>query len=368
MTTRATRSSTAAFEGRRQGPVRQGARDRARGRPRRPRGAFAQGRADGPAAGFALAAVLEREDPRDAFVSNAYAALDALPRGAHASAPRACAAQAQLRERCGPTCAIEPLRGNVDTRLRKLDGGEIRRHRARRRGADAPRPRRAHPRAARHRGRCLPAPGQGALGIECAADAAALRDRLAALTHAPTCARRCAPSARSVARARRQLQLPLAAYAVMNAARAGSIGARRLRRRAAHRARREPGARIRKASARPSRGRCKSRRRSDLRHSDELRRGRGIVVTRPRELAQPLAEAIGAARRAGDPVPGDRDRGAAGARRAAAEPDYQLAIFVSPTAVRMAMRADGGWPADVRRRGDRRAARGASSSAPGSAA
>jgi hydroxymethylbilane synthase len=49
-----------------------------------------KGRADGPAEGFVLAAVLEREDARDAFVSNAYSALAELPHGAW-SAPRACA-------------------------------------------------------------------------------------------------------------------------------------------------------------------------------------------------------------------------------------------------------------------------------------
>ena len=91
-------------------------------RARRSRRAFAEGRADGPAAGFELAAVLEREDPRDAFVSNRYAALDALPQGARASAPRACAAWCSC---CAlrPDLRVEPLRGNLDTRLRKLDEG-----------------------------------------------------------------------------------------------------------------------------------------------------------------------------------------------------------------------------------------------------
>ena len=53
-------------------------------------------------AGFALAAVLEREDPRDAFVSDRHASLDELPQGA-GSAPRACAAWCSCA-RCAPTC------------------------------------------------------------------------------------------------------------------------------------------------------------------------------------------------------------------------------------------------------------------------
>jgi hydroxymethylbilane synthase len=71
--------------------------------------------------GFMLAAITEREDPRDAFVSNHYLDLDQLPGGARigTSSPRR---QAQLRER-DPLLKIEPLRGNVDTRLRKLDEG-----------------------------------------------------------------------------------------------------------------------------------------------------------------------------------------------------------------------------------------------------
>jgi len=73
-------------------------------------------------AGFELAAVLEREDPRDAFVSPRYAALDALPRGAKVgtSSLRRVVQLGALR----PDLVVEPLRGNLDTRLRKLDAGE----------------------------------------------------------------------------------------------------------------------------------------------------------------------------------------------------------------------------------------------------
>jgi hydroxymethylbilane synthase len=71
--------------------------------------------------GFTLAAILAREDPRDAFVSNRYLELAQLPGGARVgtSSPRR---EAQLRER-DPLLQIVPLRGNVNTRLRKLDEG-----------------------------------------------------------------------------------------------------------------------------------------------------------------------------------------------------------------------------------------------------
>lgn len=72
--------------------------------------------------GFQLAAIGEREDPRDAFVSTTHASLDALPAGARvgtSSLRREC----QLRARY-PQLHIEPLRGNVQTRLRKLDEGQ----------------------------------------------------------------------------------------------------------------------------------------------------------------------------------------------------------------------------------------------------
>jgi hydroxymethylbilane synthase len=73
-------------------------------------------------AGFELACVMEREDPRDAFVSNNYASLDQLPQGA-------CVGTSSLRRvvllrDMRPDLKIEPLRGNLDTRLRKLDDGQ----------------------------------------------------------------------------------------------------------------------------------------------------------------------------------------------------------------------------------------------------
>src|SRR5688500_11914333 len=73
-------------------------------------------------AGFALACVLEREDPRDALVSNHFSSLEALPPGAvvGTSSLRRLVLLKALR----PDLKIEPLRGNLDTRLRKLDEGQ----------------------------------------------------------------------------------------------------------------------------------------------------------------------------------------------------------------------------------------------------
>ncbi len=133
--------------------------------------------------GFALAAVLEREDPRDAFVSNRHADLDELPQGASVgtSSLRRVVQLLALR----PDLRIVPLRGNLDTRLRKLDeglcdaivlaaAGLIRLGAgARIRGCFEP-------------GRMLPCAGQGALAIEVRADDPALRQRLGTLAHPPT--------------------------------------------------------------------------------------------------------------------------------------------------------------------------------------
>src|SRR5450830_1943387 len=72
--------------------------------------------------GFALAAVLEREDPRDAFVSNLYSSLDNLPEGSIVGTS-SLRRQALISARF-PHLIIKPLRGNLDTRLRKLDDGD----------------------------------------------------------------------------------------------------------------------------------------------------------------------------------------------------------------------------------------------------
>jgi hydroxymethylbilane synthase len=133
--------------------------------------------------GFVLAAVLEREDPRDAFVSSRYASVAELPAGAvvGTSSLRRVVQLKNLR----PDLRIEPLRGNLDTRLRKLDDG----------GYDAIVLAAAglkrlglaeRIRASFDETSMIPAAGQGALGIEVRSDAAALRAQLAQLVHAPT--------------------------------------------------------------------------------------------------------------------------------------------------------------------------------------
>jgi hydroxymethylbilane synthase len=114
--------------------------------------------------GYALAAVLEREDARDAFVSPRYADLAALPAGA-VLGTSSLRRQAQIAARY-PALEIRPLRGNLDTRLAKLDRGEyaaivLAAAGLKRLGLGA-----------RIRGTlepedCLPAAGQAALGIEC---------------------------------------------------------------------------------------------------------------------------------------------------------------------------------------------------------
>jgi hydroxymethylbilane synthase len=134
-------------------------------------------------AGFALAAVLEREDPRDAFVSPRHADLAELPQGAKVGTSSLRRVVQLLAER--PDLVIEPLRGNLDTRLRKLDEGRydaivLAAAGLMRLGL-----------AERIRGRfttvrMLPAAGQGALAIEVRADDTPLREALATLTDRAT--------------------------------------------------------------------------------------------------------------------------------------------------------------------------------------
>ena len=110
--------------------------------------------------------MLEREDPRDAFVSNRYAALAELPQGAvvGTSSLRRVVQLRALR----PDLRIEPLRGNLDTRLRKLDEGQydaivLAAAGLKRLGlADA------HPRSLRPRREMLPAPGRARWRSRCA--------------------------------------------------------------------------------------------------------------------------------------------------------------------------------------------------------
>lgn len=132
---------------------------------------------------FALVAIGEREDPRDAFVSNQYDRIDDLPKGARvgtASLRRAC----QLRAR-RPDLQVETLRGNVGTRLRKLDAGEFDGILLAAAGLIrlglADRIREVIDPAV-----SLPAVGQGALGFEVRADRTDVADLLQVLNHEPT--------------------------------------------------------------------------------------------------------------------------------------------------------------------------------------
>lgn len=164
--------------------------------------------------GYELAAVLEREDPRDAFVSNDYPGLDALPPGAVVGTS-SLRRQAQIAARY-PHLVIRPLRGNLDTRLSKLDRGEyaaiiLAAAGLKRLGLEA-----------RIRGllsaeQSLPAPGQGAMAIEIRSDDSALHDLLEPLNH---------PATEYAVRAERMVsrvfggscQVPLAAYATVEGA------------------------------------------------------------------------------------------------------------------------------------------------------
>ena len=160
-------------------------------------------------AGFALAAVLEREDARDAWVSNRYAALADLPQGAvvGTSSLRRVVQLAALR----PDLRLEPLRGNLDTRLRKLDAGGYDAIVLAAAGllrlglADRIRSRFAA-------SEMLPCAGQGALAIETRAGDVALIARLKALTDRPT--RLAVAAERAVSRALGgSCSMPLAAHA-----------------------------------------------------------------------------------------------------------------------------------------------------------
>jgi len=162
--------------------------------------------------GFELAAVLEREDPRDALVSPRFATLAELPQGATVgtSSLRRVVQLLSLR----PDLDVQPLRGNLDTRLRKLDAGGydaivLAAAGMKRLGLAARIASVFEPDA------MLPCAGQGALGIEVRADATALRAQLAQLTHRPTWL--ATQAERAVSRALGgSCSMPLAAHATWN--------------------------------------------------------------------------------------------------------------------------------------------------------
>ena len=163
--------------------------------------------------GFCLACVMEREDPRDAFVSSRYANLAALPQGAvvGTSSLRRVALLRAVR----PDLKIEPLRGNLDTRLRKLDEGQydaivlaaagLKRLGLSERIRDTFEP-----------VQMLPSAGQGALGIEVRSARTDVIAALAPLVHQRT--RLAVAAERAVSRAMGgSCSMPLAAFATLDA-------------------------------------------------------------------------------------------------------------------------------------------------------
>ena len=159
--------------------------------------------------GLHIAAVCEREDPRDAFVSNRYAALAALPAGARVGT-------SSLRRQCQlralyPTLDVVTLRGNVNTRLAKLDTGEfdaiLLAVAGLKRLGFGERIREALPITV-----SLPAVGQGAVCIECRVDDPETNRLLAPLDHAAT--RTCVAAERALnAALEGGCQVPIAGYA-----------------------------------------------------------------------------------------------------------------------------------------------------------
>lgn len=159
--------------------------------------------------GFALAATGEREDPRDAFVSVNYARLEDLPSGSVVGTS-SLRRQSQLQARF-PHLRIESLRGNLQTRLRKLDEGQyaaiiLAAAGLKRLGLEERITQFIEPEQS------IPAVGQGALGIEIRADRDDMRSVLAPLNHPDTAA--CVEAERAMSRALAgSCTVPLGAYA-----------------------------------------------------------------------------------------------------------------------------------------------------------
>lgn len=162
--------------------------------------------------GFMLACIGKREDPRDAFVSNDYANLESLPPGSVVGTS-SLRRESQLRARF-PHLKIEPLRGNVQTRLRKLDEGQyaaiiLAAAGLKRLGLGD------RIRDLISSENSLPAVGQGALGIECRADRGDLEALLRPLHDAETAA--CVLAERAMSRALAgSCQVPLGGFAEAN--------------------------------------------------------------------------------------------------------------------------------------------------------
>ena len=161
--------------------------------------------------GLHLASILTREDPTDAFVSNHYASLNALPANARigtSSLRREC----QIKEKF-PDAQVMPLRGNVNTRLAKLDAGDydaiILASAGLKRLGMANRITQSLDASV-----SLPAIGQGAIGIECRIDDVEINAMLAALHDAETGL--CVVAERAMnARLNGGCQVPIAGFALL---------------------------------------------------------------------------------------------------------------------------------------------------------
>ena len=160
--------------------------------------------------GLGLPVICEREDPTDAFVSNHFDRLEDLPAGSRVGTS-SLRRQTQLRERF-PSLEILELRGNVNTRLAKLDNGEYEAIILATAGlvrlemADRIRQRVAPEQS-------LPAGGQGALGIECRLDDEGVTSLLGSLHHVPTA--QCVLAERAMNRhLNGGCQVPIACYAI----------------------------------------------------------------------------------------------------------------------------------------------------------
>ncbi|WP_027908894.1 hydroxymethylbilane synthase [Pseudomonas sp. URMO17WK12:I4] len=161
--------------------------------------------------GLGLFCICEREDPRDAFVSNTYDSFDALPSGSVVGTS-SLRRQAQLLAR-RPDLKIHFLRGNVNTRLAKLDAGEydaiiLAAAGLIRLGFED------RIRASITVEHSLPAGGQGAVGIECRVGDAELQQLLAPLNHTETALRVTAERAMNK-RLNGGCQVPIACYAIL---------------------------------------------------------------------------------------------------------------------------------------------------------
>lgn len=162
--------------------------------------------------GLGLTTICERDDPRDAFVSNQFESLDALPVGSvvgTSSLRRQCQLAAER-----PDLVIRSLRGNVGTRLSKLDNGDydaiilavagLKRLGLENRIRQALSPEQS-----------LPAVGQGAVGIECRLEDQHTRTLLAPLNHTDTAVRVCAERAMNT-RLEGGCQVPIGSYAELS--------------------------------------------------------------------------------------------------------------------------------------------------------